>query len=655
MSVLSTAGRRLLLAAPLSLFLAAAAVPGASARAQADDDDEKPPIVAPQQLLYLVNETMFNRTVYGTLTPERAREKLESVLSLRIASVERSSAISRAQKERLALAGRGDIKRIFDRIEDRKGVLNRQIDQEEYRRLIQELRPIQLLWLQDPFREGSYFSKALKMTLEEGQAKRLTKVEGEAKRLHYRARIDQVIVSLDTFLGLSADQRRRLTSLLVEETRPPLIFGSHDVQVVLHQMASLPEAKVRPIFDDPQWRTLEGRLIQARAMKPFLVSNGYLAEDAADGPGRPRDRTRRCSRSRDSGHRGRKNDCTSHELGRSGGGPRARPRGRGPAGDRPGAGRALRRGRPARRARDVRPRNPVPRRHADREGRLDRGPARTGLHRAGLDGLARLGGRPQLRALQQPRAEGATEHHQGAGPQHGHPRQQHVPSWLRDARPGRGVRRGRRSHSLARREGRALGRTGTRVGGARRHHRSKQEPARGLALPAGQQGRRHIGQRRRPGRSARGAERRHRGPRRGDRPRHRLLQADDLPLRDRRLCRRHGRVRRLAGATSIATLVFSLARRKDMPEFKATLGYLTNGLEQMANGYPEYTRYYQSQALFQGDVAAWEKWNKQLVRQFKQTQRPDGSFSGQYGLSFSTSMSLLALALNYRFLPIYER
>jgi hypothetical protein len=33
--------------------------------------------------------------------------------------------------------------------------------------------------------------------------------------------------------------------------------------------------------------------------------------------------------------------------------------------------------------------------------------------------------------------------------------------------------------------------------------------------------------------------------------------------------------------TSIATLVYSLARRKDLPEFKSTLGYLTKGLEQL--------------------------------------------------------------------------
>jgi len=107
--------------------------------------------------------------------------------------------------------------------------------------------------------------------------------------------------------------------------------------------------------------------------------------------------------------------------------------------------------------------------------------------------------------------------------------------------------------------------------------------------------------------------------------------------------------------TSIATLVYALARRKDLPQFKATLANLTGNLEANSGGYLEYARYYQAQALFQGDLAAWEKWNKLLVRQLKQSQGPDGSIRGQFGTNFSTSMSLLALALNYKFLPIYER
>jgi hypothetical protein len=107
---------------------------------------------------------------------------------------------------------------------------------------------------------------------------------------------------------------------------------------------------------------------------------------------------------------------------------------------------------------------------------------------------------------------------------------------------------------------------------------------------------------------------------------------------------------------SIATLVYAVARRKDLSQFKATLGYLTKRLENSGQDhYQEYARYYQAQALFQGDVEAWEKWNKLLVRQLKSAQLADGSIRGQFGPTIGTSLSLLSLALNYRFLPIYER
>lgn len=109
---------------------------------------------------------------------------------------------------------------------------------------------------------------------------------------------------------------------------------------------------------------------------------------------------------------------------------------------------------------------------------------------------------------------------------------------------------------------------------------------------------------------------------------------------------------------SIATLVYSIARRKDLPQFKSTLNYLVNKVEFTGSsgfGWMNYQRYYQSQALFQGDVDAWERWNKLLVRELKSSQQADGSFPGQHGAAVSTSMSLLALAVNFRFLPIYER
>lgn len=108
--------------------------------------------------------------------------------------------------------------------------------------------------------------------------------------------------------------------------------------------------------------------------------------------------------------------------------------------------------------------------------------------------------------------------------------------------------------------------------------------------------------------------------------------------------------------TSIASLVFAVSRRQDLPKYKATVTNLTNNLESPGmDHYKEYARYYQSQALFQGDMEAWEKWNKRLIETLKSSQHEDGSFRGNFGTPVATSLNLLSLALNYRFLPIYER
>ncbi len=106
--------------------------------------------------------------------------------------------------------------------------------------------------------------------------------------------------------------------------------------------------------------------------------------------------------------------------------------------------------------------------------------------------------------------------------------------------------------------------------------------------------------------------------------------------------------------SSITCLVFSIAKRKDLKQYVSVEKYVVANLTENSS-YPEYSRYYQAQALFQADLNAWEKWNRSLIRQLKALQNEDGSFNGQLGRPNSTSMALLALALNFKFLPIYER
>ena len=106
---------------------------------------------------------------------------------------------------------------------------------------------------------------------------------------------------------------------------------------------------------------------------------------------------------------------------------------------------------------------------------------------------------------------------------------------------------------------------------------------------------------------------------------------------------------------SIAALVFAIGKRKSLAEYEAVLERVKSNLEVDEYSYPEYYRYYTAQALFQGDFESWNKWNLKTARQLKDQQSDDGSFQSQHGPAYGTSMSLLALALNFRFLPIYER
>jgi len=107
--------------------------------------------------------------------------------------------------------------------------------------------------------------------------------------------------------------------------------------------------------------------------------------------------------------------------------------------------------------------------------------------------------------------------------------------------------------------------------------------------------------------------------------------------------------------SSIGTLVFAIARRKDLPQYKAALDHIKGQTGQQPQQWSEYTCYYQAQALFQGDQEAWELWNKQQVRRLNAAQQSDGSIQSDFGPAYGTGMSLLVLALNYRYLPIYER
>jgi hypothetical protein len=108
-----------------------------------------------------------------------------------------------------------------------------------------------------------------------------------------------------------------------------------------------------------------------------------------------------------------------------------------------------------------------------------------------------------------------------------------------------------------------------------------------------------------------------------------------------------------ATRTAIACVVFALAKEKNSPAFKAAFNFLKTSRADAQ--YPQYFLYYVSQAYFHGSPELWQSWNRENIAFLRSTQSGEGNWDGQIGPTFATAGSLLSLALNYRFLPIYER
>ncbi len=210
---------------------------------------------------------------------------MQKLLDARLDEATREFRLSEAQVKKVQLAGKGDMKRFLDKVESLEQKLgDSSADEGELRAaLLAVMEYGQARSLADLFGDGSLFSKTLASTLGPEQAALQEKVRDQKRRLRYQRAIDNAVAALERNVQLTSGQTDRLASLLRAETRAPRQFGSaSDRALIIFQLSRLPEGKVRPIFDDGQWKTVE-RLMSAyrkddRAQN-VLELHGFVFED----------------------------------------------------------------------------------------------------------------------------------------------------------------------------------------------------------------------------------------------------------------------------------------------------------------------------------------------------------------------------------------
>jgi hypothetical protein len=288
LSNLRTLGRLLLVALALGLAEGSRIALGQNEDAPVENENA-PAAIAPGVNMVDIqqgpNLDQMDQWVFGRFGGSGgARNKLDLSLLLRIDDLERTCGISEAQKQKLRLAGRGDIKRFFDKVEEVKRKFQ-QGKNAPNANIWQEIQPLQVELNTGLFGDDSLYAKTIRRTLSHDQAVRFESVANDRKSFRFRTTVDWFVVHLDKGLGLTESQRQRFIELLVNDAQPPRKFGQGDYWYLMLQTARLPEVKLKPIFDAPQWRLLSGQFAQARSMEQWLKTNGVLADD----PKRPGD------------------------------------------------------------------------------------------------------------------------------------------------------------------------------------------------------------------------------------------------------------------------------------------------------------------------------------------------------------------------------
>ena len=180
----------------------------------------------------------------------------------------------------MELAGRGDVKRYFEVVEVvRQRFRSLRKDREKINEIWKEIQPLQARLAAGIFEEGSLFRKSLYRTLTPEKAARYEEAGRHRRAFRHRAEIEWVMAMLENVMPLSDDQRQKLAQLLLDQTRPPRTYGDYDPYVILWQVSRIPEEKLKPLFDEAQWRLLNQQFKNLNGVWQHLQKSGRLAAE----------------------------------------------------------------------------------------------------------------------------------------------------------------------------------------------------------------------------------------------------------------------------------------------------------------------------------------------------------------------------------------
>jgi hypothetical protein len=231
-----------------------------------------------------VDEKQFDSWVFQNVKDiHAARTKLEQQLALQTETVDRACRLTFPQRQKLQLAGRGDIKGFFEQVEIvRQRFLVVRDNQDKFNQIWQDIQPLQAAFQSGIFDDDSLFHKTLRNTLDAQQRSNFERVDGERRAFQYRAKVELTVALLENAQPLRDEQREKLVESIIKHTQPPRRYGQSDHYYILWSLSKLPEDTLRPIFDAAEWKVFSQQIAQGRNMEQWLRQAKVIGDDASE-------------------------------------------------------------------------------------------------------------------------------------------------------------------------------------------------------------------------------------------------------------------------------------------------------------------------------------------------------------------------------------
>jgi hypothetical protein len=228
-------------------FIALSAVGRLSAQeAGIDDEEEAKPVVVrraarfdPADRVQYIDK-QFDRWGLGRATAGKTKAGLERLLEIKIKWAVEKHELSAENVRKLELAGRADIKRFMDLVDEQK----------------QRLTVAEMVNIAPPAKKD----------------RRVGPVLGR-----YRQAVEPVATFLRKELNLTNTQHELLVDLILNSTAPLSRYGELESYAVLHGIATIPKFAIRVILNDWQYDRLWALCEVAKAQEYRLVAEQYLS------------------------------------------------------------------------------------------------------------------------------------------------------------------------------------------------------------------------------------------------------------------------------------------------------------------------------------------------------------------------------------------